>query len=125
MMKHNVLFYNSETDKSSFQLQSGIRPWGILMLITAGRYTLELPNTKQTYTISANTMRVTMCCYILHMTGQMQKKISKSLISHIFLAGKSPMKISMTRIISLIMKQNYYSQMLQAVFNQYCHYIKR
>lgn len=55
-MKHNVLFYNSETDKTSFQLQSGIRPWGILMLITAGRYTLELPNTKQTYTISANTI---------------------------------------------------------------------
>ena len=55
-MKHNVLFYNSETDKTFFQLQSGTRPWGILMLITAGRYTLELPNTKQTYTLSANTI---------------------------------------------------------------------
>ncbi|MBQ2816687.1 MAG: helix-turn-helix transcriptional regulator [Clostridia bacterium] len=55
-MKHNVLFYNSETDKTSFQLQSGTRSWGILMLITAGRYTLELPNTNQMYTLSANTI---------------------------------------------------------------------
>ena len=55
-MEHNVLFYNSETGKTFFQLQSGTRPWGILMLITTGRYTLELPNTKQMYTLSANTI---------------------------------------------------------------------
>ena len=55
-MKHSVLFYNSGTNKTSFELESGMRPWGILMLITAGRYTLELPERKQSYTFAANTI---------------------------------------------------------------------
>lgn len=55
-MKHNVLFYHSEADKTAFELTSGVRPWGILMLITAGRYTLEFPETKEFYTLSPNTV---------------------------------------------------------------------
>lgn len=53
-MKPTLLFYNKEEQRSEFQLQSGIRPWGILMLTTAGKYTLELPELKQVYTVFPN-----------------------------------------------------------------------
>lgn len=55
-MKTSVRFYNSETDKTHFELQSGIRPWGILMLITEGSYTIKLPETEEFYTLTANTV---------------------------------------------------------------------
>jgi AraC-like DNA-binding protein len=56
LLKHNVLFYNSEIAKAAFELESGIRPWGILMLLTAGKYRLELPETEESFTLSANTV---------------------------------------------------------------------
>ena len=55
-MKHNILFYHSETHKAAFELESGIRPWGILMLLTAGKYTLEFPGIQAVQTLSANTV---------------------------------------------------------------------
>jgi len=55
-LKQRVIFYNSGREKTSFELQSGIRPWGILMLITSGKYTLEFPETMQMYTFSANSI---------------------------------------------------------------------
>lgn len=53
-MKASVLFYNSEENRAAFQLQSGIRPWGILMLITEGEYTLELPERGQVFHVLPN-----------------------------------------------------------------------
>lgn len=55
-MKASVLFYNSREKWSEFQLQNGIRRWGILMLTTAGRYTIELPETGQSFTVLPNTV---------------------------------------------------------------------
>lgn len=55
-LKASVLFYNSREKWSAFQLESGIRRWGILMLTTAGRYTLELPETGQSFTVLPNTV---------------------------------------------------------------------
>lgn len=55
-MKHQVLFYNSEMGKAAFELPTGIRPWGILMLLTAGKYTLEFPETRQSFTFTPNTI---------------------------------------------------------------------
>lgn len=55
-MKQRVLFYNSGVGKTYFELQSGMRPWGILMLITDGKYTLEFPSVMQLRTFSANTI---------------------------------------------------------------------
>lgn len=55
-LKASVLFYNSREKWSAFQLEAGIRRWGILMLTTAGRYTLELPETGQSFTVLPNTV---------------------------------------------------------------------
>ena len=52
----SILFYNTENQRGAFQLQSGTRPWGILMLTTAGRYTLELPEKKLFFTAFPNTI---------------------------------------------------------------------
>lgn len=53
---HNILFYHSEVRKTAFELESGIRPWGILMLLTAGKYTLEFPGIRESQSFSANTV---------------------------------------------------------------------
>ena len=55
-MNHNILFYHSETRKTAFELESGIRPWGIVMLLTAGKYTLEFPGIRESQSFSANTV---------------------------------------------------------------------
>ena len=55
-MKHNVLFYHSEAHKTAFELGSGVRPWGILMLLTAGKYTLTFPETQETQVCSPNSV---------------------------------------------------------------------
>ena len=53
-MGASVLFYNTNKNWPEFQLKSGVRRWGILMLTTAGRYTLELPETGQSFTVLPN-----------------------------------------------------------------------
>lgn len=53
-MKTSVLFYNFREKWPEFQLQSGIRRWGVLMLTTAGRYTIELPESGQSFTVYPN-----------------------------------------------------------------------
>jgi len=53
-LKASVLFYNTRDNWDTFQLESGVRTWGIMMLTTAGRYTLELPETGQRYTVLPN-----------------------------------------------------------------------
>lgn len=55
-MKASVLFYNCNENWPEFQLQAGIRQWGILMLTTAGRYTIELPENGQSFTVLPNTV---------------------------------------------------------------------
>lgn len=55
-MGASVLFYNFRENWPAFQLESGIRCWGILMLTTAGRYTIELPETGQNFTVLPNTV---------------------------------------------------------------------
>ena len=51
-MNTNIIFYNTETDKTYFRLSSGIRPWGILLVISKGSFRLSFPTSKQYYTIS-------------------------------------------------------------------------
>ena len=53
-MGASVLFYNTNNNWPEFQLKSGVRRWGILMLTTAGRYTVELPETGQRFTVLPN-----------------------------------------------------------------------
>ena len=51
-MNTNIIFYNTETDKTHFQLSAGIRPWGILLAISKGSFRLSFRASKQCYTIS-------------------------------------------------------------------------
>ena len=55
-MGASVLFYNFREKWPAFQLESGIRQWGILMLTTAGRYTIELPETGQSFIVLPNSV---------------------------------------------------------------------
>lgn len=53
-MQSHVINYNTEESKAVFQLQSGIRPWAILMVIKSGKYTLKFPETGQSFTVFPN-----------------------------------------------------------------------
>jgi AraC-like DNA-binding protein len=53
-MQSHVINYNTEESKAAFELQSGIRPWAILMVIKSGKYTLEFPETGQSFTVFPN-----------------------------------------------------------------------
>ena len=77
-MKAGVLFYNTRESWDTFQLESGVRTWGILMLTTAGRYTLELPESGQRYTVLPN-----MISYIPPNT-QFVRKIQEPIDFHQF-----------------------------------------
>lgn len=50
-MDLQIILHNTECGKHEFQLSRGVRPWGILMLISAGQYTLSFPGTEQTCTV--------------------------------------------------------------------------
>ncbi len=51
-MNTNIILYNTETNKTSFKLFSGIRPWGILLAISKGSFSLSFPTLKQNHVIS-------------------------------------------------------------------------
>lgn len=53
-MQSHVINYNTEEAKPAFELQSGIRPWAILMTIKSGKYTLEFTETGQAFTVFPN-----------------------------------------------------------------------
>ena len=50
-MDLQIILHNTECGKTEFQLSQGVRPWGILMLIRAGQYTLSFPETGYTCTV--------------------------------------------------------------------------
>jgi AraC-like DNA-binding protein len=49
-----LIVHNSGSQKTEFLTADGSRPWGILFIISAGKYTLTFPQTGQTYTILPN-----------------------------------------------------------------------
>ena len=53
-MNINIILYNTETNKTSFTLSAGIRPWGILLAISKGSFRLSFPSSKKSYVISRN-----------------------------------------------------------------------
>jgi len=53
-MQSHVINYNTEEAKAAFELQAGIRPWAILMTIKSGKYTLEFPESGQSFTVFPN-----------------------------------------------------------------------
>lgn len=55
-MDLQIILHNTECGKREFQLSRGVRPWGILMHISAGQYTLSFPETGQTCTVHPHEM---------------------------------------------------------------------
>lgn len=49
-----MILHNALNRKTEFQLSEGIRPWGILMIISAGEYTLTFPETGHSCTLHPN-----------------------------------------------------------------------
>lgn len=53
-MKLKLVLHSSGKGLKRFQLSGCTRPWGILLLISAGKYTLSFPQTGQTCTVMPN-----------------------------------------------------------------------
>jgi AraC-like DNA-binding protein len=50
-MDLQIILHNTECGKTEFQLSRDVRPWGLLMLTSSGRYTVSFPEFGQTHTI--------------------------------------------------------------------------
>lgn len=53
-MKLEVILHNALCGKSVFELSKGVRPWGTLMITSAGKYTVTFPETGETFTFHPN-----------------------------------------------------------------------
>ena len=51
-MNIRIVLYNTEKDKTTFQLSSGTRPWGILLAISKGSFRLSFPSLEQNHGLS-------------------------------------------------------------------------
>lgn len=50
----NLIYYNSEPCKKEFELSRGKRPWNILLMISAGSFSLTFPERGETHIIEPN-----------------------------------------------------------------------